>query len=314
MCLFSAKCTSEARLDSKTAVITGANTGIGKCTVQDFYTRGCRVVMACRDVEKAKQAVNEIKDACKNLENLGTILVIRLDLSSLQSVRACAEQLLKSEERIHLLINNAGVMMCPESRTEDGFETQLGTNHLGHFLFTMLLLPRICHSAPARIVNVSSMAHDSIRIDLGDLNWEKKTYNTLSSYRQSKLANILFTKELASKLEERGVSGVTTYALHPGVIQTDLWRHLKSSFWVITLLLRIFSWTIKTPLQGAQTTIYCAVDENCADQSGLYYAECAEKEPSESALNEEDAKGLWDLSWKMVGLDQQYDPFFTPAK
>lgn len=117
--------------------------------------------MACRDLGKAKRALTEIKEACKHLENLGTILVIYLDLSSLKSVRNCAEQLLKSEERIDILVNNAGVMMCPEGRTEDGFETQIGTNHLGHFLFTMLLLPRMCHSTPAKIVNVSSMAHDS---------------------------------------------------------------------------------------------------------------------------------------------------------
>ncbi|XP_018563138.1 retinol dehydrogenase 13-like [Anoplophora glabripennis] len=314
MGLCNAECTSKARLDGKTAVITGANTGIGKYTAQDFYTRGARIIVACRNLEKANQAIADIKEACKDLENLGTILVVELDLSSLSSIKNCAAQLLDSEERIDLLINNAGVMMCPESRTEDGFEMQIGTNHLGHFLFTLLLLPRICQSTPARIVNVSSLAHRGGRIDLEDLNWEKKKYGEFASYQQSKLANILFTKELARRLTDMGINGVTTYALHPGAIKTDLGRHLLDSSLMTNLFVRSIAWTFKTPQEGAQTTIYCAVDEKCADENGLYYAECAVKKPNSAALNEEDAKGLWDLSWKMVGLDENYDPFGNSTK
>ncbi|XP_023310168.1 retinol dehydrogenase 11-like [Anoplophora glabripennis] len=317
MNLFRAECSSKARLDGKTAVITGGNVGIGKYTAQDFYVRGGRVILACRNLDKANQAVADINQACKELENLGTLLIAKLDLASLKSVRDCAARLLKNEKRIDLLINNAGVMMCPKSLTKDGFEMQIGTNHLGHFLFTMLLLPRICQSTPARIVNVSSLAHYGYggRIDLADLNWENKRYFSLISYIQSKLANILFTKELDRKLKENGISGVNTYCLHPGCVNTDLINNLEASFcimdWFFRYVVRKF---LLTPQQGAQTTIYCAVDEKCANESGLYYTSCSVATPSSAALNKEDARGLWDLSWKLVGLDKNYNPFVDPSK
>lgn len=174
----SAKCTSSARLDDKTAIITGANSGIGKCTAQDFYLRGyqflthtsilynilfvigARVIMACRSLQKAEAAISEITATCQWTPNLGSLNAIELDLSSLESVRKCANEIIKKEEYINILVNNAGVMACPEGKTEDGFEIQMSTNHFGHFLFTLLLLPIIITSAPARIVNVSSMAHE----------------------------------------------------------------------------------------------------------------------------------------------------------
>ncbi|KAJ8923723.1 hypothetical protein NQ315_010304 [Exocentrus adspersus] len=195
-------------------------------------------------------------------------------------------------------------MMCPESTTEDGFETQFGTNHLGHFLLTLLLLPKICQSTPARIVNVSSMAHAGVKMDFDDLNWKTRKYSSLQAYKQSKLANILFTKELTRKLKENNITGVSVYSLHPGVIKTELGRHMRSTLpWGVPWLLNAASWFFKTPEQGAQTTIYCSVDENCADETGLYYAECEVKEPSKEAQNEEDAKRLWDVSLKLVGLE-----------
>lgn len=183
MGLFCGKCTSPARLDGKTAIITGSNTGIGKITVKDFFERGnlfmnsngiqdfafnliknitgARVVMACRNIEKATEAANEIKQLCKDKNNLGEIVVTELDLSNLTSVRNCARYLMENEKNIDLLINNAGVMMCPKTFTVDGYELQFATNHLGHFLLTLLLLPKIIQSTPARIVNVSSRAHES---------------------------------------------------------------------------------------------------------------------------------------------------------
>ncbi|KAF2887874.1 hypothetical protein ILUMI_18299, partial [Ignelater luminosus] len=154
-----AKCTSTARLDGKTAIVTGSNTGIGKYTVQDFYRRGARVIMACRNVEKAEEAAKDIQKACEGEENLGEILVLQLDLSSLESVRQFAKEILEKEDRVDLLINNAGIMLCPEGKTVDGYETQFGTNHLAHFLLTLLLMPKIIKSAPARIVTVSSIGH-----------------------------------------------------------------------------------------------------------------------------------------------------------
>lgn len=177
MRFFSGRCYSKIRLDGKTAVVTGCNTGIGKETVLDFYRRGkdrrpeehlkisffrpsgARVIMACRNLDKAEEAAKDIRVRCKDELNTGEIVTAELNLSSLKSVKDCAQKLNQSEDRIDLLINNAGIMVCPETRTEDGYELQFQTNHLGHFLLTVLLLPKIINSAPARIVNVSSLAH-----------------------------------------------------------------------------------------------------------------------------------------------------------
>lgn len=304
-----AVCTSAVRLDGKTAVITGCNTGIGKMTAKDLFERGARVIMACRNKQKATEAANDIKSLCKSTSNVGELVVEELDLTSLNSVRQCAKTLLNKENRIDLLINNAGVMTCPESKTQDGFETQFGTNHLGHFLLTLLLLPKIVQSAPSRIVTVSSKAHERGTIDFNDLNWNTRSYSALNAYGQSKLANVLFTKELARRLKEANIKNVTVYSLHPGVIKTDLGRHLSTTYgWFVRFLVSLAGWALKTPEQGAQTTIYCAVDEKCANESGLYYAECAVKTPSRLATNEDDAKRLWSESLKLVGLPENYDP------
>ncbi|XP_023026510.1 retinol dehydrogenase 13 [Leptinotarsa decemlineata] len=303
MRFFSARCNSVARLDGKTAVITGANTGIGKCTAKDFFERGARVILACRNEGKGQQALTDIQESCGGRENVGYLKLMHLDLSSLKSVRAFAAKVIDSENKIDLLINNAGVMMCPESRTEDGFEMQFGTNHLGHFLLTLLLLPKICQSVPARIVNVSSVAHCvPSSIDLSDLNWNSRPYSAIGAYQQSKLANVLFTKELARKLKENNIENVTVYSLHPGIIKTELGRHLRLR-WLWSI---VGKFLLKNPEQGAQTQIYCAVDENCASESGLYYSDCKVAQPSTLARNEEIAKKLWDESLKLVGFEEIY--------
>ncbi|KAJ8945893.1 hypothetical protein NQ318_002735 [Aromia moschata] len=259
---------------------------------EGFFQRGARVIMACRNMDKANDAVKDIKEECKGRENLGELIVTELDLSRLKSVKECANNLLNTEKRINILVNNAGVMMCPKTKTEDGYELQFATNHLGHFLLTLLLLPKICQSSPARIVNVSSMAHSGVKMDFLDLNWDVKKYSALGAYQQSKLANILFTKELARKLNENNIEGVNVYSLHPGVIKTELGRHIIiNKIWGLRWLWEnISTWFIKTPEQGAQTSIYCAVDEKCENETGLYYAECAVKEPSMEAQNEENSK------------------------
>ncbi|KAI4465283.1 phosphatidylinositol-glycan biosynthesis class f protein-related [Holotrichia oblita] len=340
MGLYSEK--SKVRLDGKTAIITGCNTGIGKETAMDLYKRGATVIMACRNTEKAEEAANDIINSTKEIQNHGKIIVVELNLSSLASVRECSDKILQKHERIDLLINNAGVMTCPYGKTEDGFETQIGTNHLGHFLFTLLLLPRIIQSTPARIVNVSSMAHRGIvviktfiifefhlnllvckksdpvlsqtsltgYIDFDDLNWDKRSYSAAGAYQQSKLANILFTKELNRRLKEANIEGVTVYTLHPGAINTDLQRHIGATYgktisWMINSAGKCF---FKTPLEGAQTTIYCAIDEKAGKESGLYYSECKPTRPSDKAEDMTTAKRLWDVSYDLVKL-QDYDPF-----
>ena len=212
-------CTSKARLDGKTVIITGANTGIGKETAIDLARRGARVILACRSVERGEKAAVEVRERSGN-ENAE---FRQLDLSSLASVRQFSAKILEEEPRIDILINNAGVMMCPYSKTVDGFEMQFGTNHLGHFLLTNLLLDRIKEAPSGRIINVSSMAYRFGKINFDDLNSEQ-SYGEMRAYYQSKLANVLFTRSLAKHLEG---TNVTANCLHPGAVTTELQRHLS---------------------------------------------------------------------------------------
>ena len=211
-------CYSKAMLTGKTVVITGANTGIGLETAVDLAKRGARVILACRDVARGKAAEAEVKERSKSDD----VVFSKLDLSSLQSVREFSERTLEEESHIDILINNAGVMIPPYSTTEDGFELQFGVNHLGHFLLTDLLLERIKKAPASRIVNVSSAAHHRGKINFDDLQ-SKQSYSRISAYRQSKLANVLFTQALAKRLEG---TNTTAYSLHPGAIKTELGRHI----------------------------------------------------------------------------------------
>ncbi|KAK3092840.1 hypothetical protein FSP39_007804, partial [Pinctada imbricata] len=285
-------CHSKVRLDGKTVIITGANTGVGKETARDMAGRGARVIIACRDVKKGNSAADDVKASTKNND----VIVKKLDLASLKSVREFAKDVLKSESKINILINNAGIMMCPYMKTEDGFEMQFGTNHLGHFLLTNLLLDRIKESAPARIVNVSSMAHMYSSIDFENLNAEKG-YNPYTAYQKSKLSNVLFSRELSRRLEG---TGVTTYSLHPGAVQTELQRHFSS--WIHFILHPAVRLMFKSPMQGAQTSIYCAVSEDLNNVSGKYFSDCAIKGESKQAKDDGTAKKLWEVSEKLVGL------------
>ncbi|XP_072766791.1 retinol dehydrogenase 11-like [Anoplolepis gracilipes] len=315
MWLFHSQCTSKARLVGKTVIITGANTGIGKETARDFYRRGARVILACRDLQKANDALEDLKNNPPSRADRkqfqgapGELVIYRLDLSSLKSVKECARNLITKESAIHLLINNAGVMMCPQETTEDGFELQLQTNYIGHFLLTLLLLPKIQSSEPiCRIVNVSSAIykHGIIHDDLN----LKESYTPLKAYIQSKLANILFTKELARRLKEANINGINVYSLHPGVIPTELGRHFNRTIFpgvntVIRTVLRPF---LKNPEQGAQTTIYCSVDEKAADETGLYYKECNVATLHWRAQDNQIAKNLWDQTCRLLHLKPDED-------
>ncbi|XP_038075404.1 retinol dehydrogenase 12-like [Patiria miniata] len=299
-------CYSKARLDGKTVLITGANTGIGKETARDLVRRGARVIVACRDIAKAEAAVADIRKDTGS-DNL---VVVKLDLASLASVRECAKKIKAEEPRLNILINNAGIMMCPAWKTEDGFEMQFGVNHLGHFLLTNLLLDLIKSSAPARIVNVSSIGHDFF----GKMWWEdinmRTNYDPIAAYGQSKLANVLFTRELGKRLKG---SGVTTYALHPGNVSTELSRYVADA---VNLLWRIITrfmstpfgkFMTKTPVQGAQTSIYCAVAEELAETTGLYFSDCAPAKASKLAMDDDSARRLWELSAEMVGLEKKVE-------
>lgn len=288
----------ETRLDGKTAIVTGANTGIGKETALDLANRGARVILACRDLNKAINAADEIRKKTGN----GNVFVELLDLSSFKSIRQFCAKINKQEERIDILLNNAGIMACPQWKTKDGFEMQFGTNHLGHFLLTNLLLDKIKQTDSARIVNVSSLAYERGRMNWDDINNEKM-YDTRQVYAQSKLCNILFTRELAKRLSN---TKVTVNALHPGVVMTELGRYFSESFgWKAKLiypLLPIMYIAFKTVKYGAQTSIFCCVSPTLKNTTGKYFAECQEKELLKHGLNEEDASRLWTLSEKLCNL------------
>ncbi|XP_048186159.1 retinol dehydrogenase 13 isoform X2 [Perognathus longimembris pacificus] len=224
-------CPSKATIPGKTVIVTGANTGIGKQTALELARRGGHVILACRDMGKCEAAARDIRGETLNHR----VSARHLDLASLRSIREFATKVIEEEERVDILINNAAVMRCPHWTTEDGFEMQFGVNHLGHFLLTNLLMDKLKASAPSRIINLSSLAHIAGHIDFDDLNWQKRNYNTKEAYCQSKLAVVLFTKELSRRLQG---TGVTANALHPGVARTELGRHTgmhKSSFSSFTL-------------------------------------------------------------------------------
>ncbi|XP_067217088.1 retinol dehydrogenase 11-like [Linepithema humile] len=306
-------CTSKVRLVGKTVIITGANTGIGKETARDLYRRGARVILACRDVQRANDALEDIKNNPPSRADKeqfqgepGELVIYQLDLSKLKSVKECAEKLLTWESAIHLLINNAGIMMCPQEKTEDGFDLQLQTNYIGHFLLTLLLLPKIQASAPGcRIVNVSSRVQ-SYGVIHEDLNLEK-TYTPLKAYSQSKLANVLFTRELARRLKEANINGINVYSLHPGIIHTELGRHFhKTVFPGASVVFHWLRWLrpfVKNPEEGAQTTLYCAVDEKTADETGFYYTECRVAISQWKKKDEQIAKELWDKTCQLLHLE-----------
>ncbi|XP_020655480.3 retinol dehydrogenase 12 isoform X2 [Pogona vitticeps] len=283
-------CKSTAKLNGKVVVITGANTGIGKETARDLARRGARVILACRDMVKAETAVSEIRDTTGNQD----VFAKKLDLADTKSIKEFAENFLKEEKELHILINNAGVMLCPYSKTVDGFEMHLGVNHLGHFLLTFLLIERLKQSAPARIVNVSSMAHHGGKIRFHDLQGEK-SYNRGLAYCHSKLANILFTRELAKRLQG---SGVTVNALHPGTVSSELARHSS----VLYFLSKILPFFLKTPVEGAQTSVYCAVAEELDTVSGKYFSDCKPAYISPQGHNDETARQLWNVSCELLGI------------
>jgi dehydrogenase/reductase SDR family protein 13 len=278
-------------LANKTFIVTGANTGIGKITARELARRGARVILACRSRDKTQPVIDEIVRDTGNKD----VEFVELDLGDLASVRRCAEEIVARKIPIHGLVNNAG-LAGQRGATKDGFELQFGTNHLGPYLFTRLLLDRIKESGHARIVNVASEAHYNVKqgIDWDALQKPTKTTTAMKEYGVSKLANILFAKELARRLEG---TGVTTYALHPGVVATDVWRRVPRP---IAWVMKKFMWT---PEQGAQTSLRCATAAELANQTGRYYDKTGEeRKPNKLAEDPELAKELWVKSAEWTGL------------
>lgn len=256
----------------------------------DFARRGAKVYMACRDLRRGSEALNDVRKKSKN-EN---VHLVELDLASINSIVKFSSEF--NEKHLHILVNNAGIMMCPEMKTKDGFELQIGTNHLGHFLLTLLLLEKIKLSSPSRIINVSSTGHRMSDLNRDDL-MSEKSYSKVKTYAQSKLANILFTRELARKLEG---TGVTVNSCHPGVVQTELGRHMVKNTWIRPIYKKICAPFFKTPFEGAQTQIKLALDPELKNSTGKYYSDCEEDNPSDAAKNSDNAKWLWNESLRIV--------------
>ncbi|XP_066551821.1 dehydrogenase/reductase SDR family member 13 isoform X2 [Amia ocellicauda] len=277
--------------------LAGGNTGIGKATALDLARRGARVILACRNKQRAEAAVHDIRRDSGNSE----VVFMQLDLASLQSVRSFAETFLKTEPRLDLLINNAGLI--GPGRTADGFGMIFGVNHLGHFLLTCLLLERLKEGGASRVVNVSALAHRRGTVDFGILSSHKdlvtgqSTLQNIQAYCSSKLCNVLFTRELANRLEG---TNATCFSLHPGVIQTEIGRHL--SLWQKIVTIPIAKLFFLDAEAGAQTTLHCALQEGIEPLSGRYFSNCAVQEVGAKARDDAVAKKLWEVSERLTGL------------
>ena len=269
------------------AVVTGGNSGIGAESARALLDVGCFVVLACRDEAAGERALAEMGAAA------GRARVQKLDLADLDSVSAACREIAQKEGRVSLLLNNAGVMATPQQKTKQGFELQIGTNHLGHFALTRLLLPLI--EDDGRVVTVASTAHTMGSVESADLNFVERKYTPWGAYGQSKAANILFAKGLADLLEEAG-SNVLSVSLHPGVIRTPLWRH--NNLLLTKLFLRFI--TDKDVPQGASTSLYACLAEGIP--AGSYLSDCAVATPNEACEDRDGAlrKALWAQSEKLV--------------
>jgi NAD(P)-dependent dehydrogenase (short-subunit alcohol dehydrogenase family) len=269
--------------EQRVALITGANTGIGRVTARELAKQGVHVFVACRSQERTQALLDEVRAVAPGAK----VEWLALDLASFESIRHCARTFLARGLPLHLLINNAG-LAGSKGRTRDGFELAFGVNHLGHFLLTQLLLERIKSSAPARIVTVASRAHRRAPgIDWQAAREPTRSASAIAEYGVSKLANILFSAELARRLQG---TGVTTYSLHPGVVASDVWRSLP---WLLRPVIKLFM--ISTE-KGAATTLYCANAPGPGAETGLYYDGCRVKVPSKVAQDPALASKLWQTS------------------
>ena len=273
----------EFYIPGQVALITGGNVGIGRITAIELAKKGFKVVIAGRSLERTQPVLDHIKSLIVDEQ----AIFLPLDLASLASVRECAQLFLQLNLPLHLLVNNAGVAGL-RGLTKDGFEMTFGVNHLGHFLLTQLLLKKMQSSGLSRIVTVSSRAHKrTAGIDWDALCQPTRSWTGIEEYAVSKLANLLFSAELAKRVQGTSVS---TYSLHPGVVDTEIWRALPN--WARPLLrLRGFL----TPEEGARTTLHCAMHAP-QQESGLYYADSKPMQPAALGRNSELATTLWERS------------------
>ncbi|XP_057653422.1 retinol dehydrogenase 11-like isoform X1 [Diorhabda carinulata] len=283
-------CHSQVCLVGKTAIVTGANTGIGYETALDFAKRGARVILACRDETKAKEAYNKIIAETNN----SNVVYKLVDLTSFDSVRKFAHDINANEDRLDILVNNAGAGRLGNKTTVDGISITMQTNYFSHFLLTILLLD-LMKKYPSRIVNVSAIGAKLGRIDFAKLT---SFTNESNQYITSKLCQILFTIELANRLKN---TNITAYSLHPGVIKTEIFRNMSPAIrWIILFLIDTF---FKTATEGAQTQIYCAIENGLEKYSGQHFHDCKMVKRYKSADDPALAKKLWEESERICKVN-----------
>jgi len=290
-------------LTGKVAIVTGANSGLGFETSKALAQKGATTIMACRNMDKARAALAEIQAEHPN----ASIEIMPLDLADLASVRQFAADFLAKYDRLDLLINNAGIMMVPYGKTVDGFERQFGTNHLGHFALTGLLIDTLLATPGARVVNVSSMGHRMGEMDFDNLMYENGNYSPSGAYVRSKLANLLFTYELQRRLDAAGAQ-VSALAAHPGGSNTHLGDHLMGS-WYAKLLSPVVTAMSQSAAMGALPTLRAATDP--AARGGEYFGPSGfmgmrgypqKVESNEKSHNMAHAKKLWEVSEQLTGV------------
>ena len=278
-------------MNGKVVLITGGTSGIGKASAVALASMGAEVVVIGRNEERGERAAEEIRRESGN-EKVSLMLA---DLSVQADVRRLAEEFQERHGRLDVLVNNAGVVQSQRTETPDGIETQLAINHLTPFLLTNLLLDLLRASAPSRIVTVSSDAHRWAKLDLDDLQ-SRKRYRGMQVYGTTKLANILFTRELSERLKG---TGVTANAMHPGGVNTNFGNNQRGP---MSLLFRAFKPFMRTPEQGADTLIYLASSPEVEGMTGKYLADRKVKVASDAAYDETLQKKLWEASEKLTGL------------
>lgn len=277
-------------MKDKTILITGGNTGIGKATAIGLAKKGATIIIACRNTSKAEIAVEAIQKASKN----NAISYIKCDLADFSSIAEAARNFQKQHARLDVLINNAGCIMADFVKTKDGLETQIGVNHFGHFLLTNLLLPQLQAATAARVVNVSSIAHRHASINFDSFHKDTGSYHMMKVYGQSKLANVLFTKEFAKRYPT-----ITCNCLHPGVVASEIGAK-PNSFWLRWGWYISKSFMVSTE-KGARTSIWLASSDKVANVTGKYFSPKL-KEGNISPLAEDQAlrTKLWEISKNIV--------------
>ncbi|XP_051164543.1 retinol dehydrogenase 12-like isoform X2 [Leptopilina boulardi] len=286
------KCKIPKRLDGQVIIITGSSRGIGKCTALNLAKRGAKIIIACNDITEANEARDEIIQASGN-KNIEAHF---LDLSSFDSVRKFVKNIYATEKRLDVLINNAGIAVNSNKKTEDGLELGLQVNHYGHFLLTNLLIDLLKKSTPSRIIHVSSLLHLLGRLDFQNMNSEKG-HNWLTLYSDSKLYNVLGSNQFAERLEG---TGVTSNCVYPGWVKTNLFEQifLPARILIVSLATLLF----KTPEEGAQTSIHLTVSDEGSKVSGKYFVDCKNMNFFNRPYSNEDKQMFWNKCCDLVGL------------